>query len=108
MKRILFLAAIICMANFAKAQSKPDSIPNSTEKKMDKGAYITLQGGQVMMVKENKAEKLDQDKTLTDGTIVTVDGAIKKSDGTSFQMKEGDRIYLDGGMSLSKKDKELM
>jgi len=33
---------------------------------------------------------------------------VKKADGTSMQMKEGDRIYLDGGMSLSRKDKETV
>jgi hypothetical protein len=111
MKRIFFLAAIICLAQFAKAQQSTDSIPTGSEKlKTEKtaSAYITLQGGQVMLVKENKAEKLDKDKTLADGTIVLTDGTVKKVDGTSLQMKEGDRIYLDGGMSLGKKDKDPM
>ena len=108
MKRIFFLAAIVFMGQLANAQSKPDSSPAPVEKKVVKGDYITLQAGQVIMVKENKAEKLDSDKQLPDGTMVTIDGTIKRADGTSFQMKEGDRIYLDGGMSLSKRDKALM
>jgi len=108
MKRILLAAAIICVANAANAQTKTDSLPQATEKKMEKDGYITLQGGQVMLVKDNKAEKLEKDKTLTDGTVVMINGIIKKADGTSMQMKEGDRIYLDGGMSLSRKDKDTM
>lgn len=108
MKRLLFAAVIVCIGHIAKAQPKPDSVPAPTEKKYEKSPYITLQGGQVMLVKENKAEKLDKDKTLADGTLVMTDGTIKKTDGTSLQMKEGDRVYLDGGMSLSKKDKDPM
>lgn len=106
MKRILFAAVIICAAQLANAQSKPDSLPSATEKNTEKSAYITLQAGQVMLVKDNKAEKLEADKKLADGTIVMANGMVKKTDGTSLQMKEGDRIYLDGGMSLSRKDKE--
>lgn len=109
MKRILLTAAILCAAYFVSAQTKPDSLPQAaTEKKLEKGGYITLQGGQLMLVKDNKAEKMDKDKTLTDGTVVMVNGTVKKPDGTLLQMKEGDRIYLDGGMSLSKRDKEPM
>jgi opacity protein-like surface antigen len=108
MKRILLAAVVICTAQFADAQTKTDSLPHAIEKKMEKDGFITLQGGQVMMVKDSKAEKLEKDKTLTDGTVVMVNGMIKKADGTSLQMKEGDRIYLDGGMSLSRKDTEPM
>lgn len=102
------MAAVICTAHFSTAQSKPDSLPQARETRMERGGYITLQGGQVMLVKDGKATKLEKDKTLTDGTVVMTNGSVKKTDGTSIQMKEGDRIYLDGGMSLSSKDKEII
>lgn len=108
MKQLLLAAVIFCTAHVATAQTKTDSLPQVTEKKMEKDGYITLQGGQVMLVKDSKAEKLEKDKTLTDGTVVLLNGMVKKADGTSMQMKEGDRIYLDGGMSLSRKDKETV
>ena len=108
MKQLLLAAVIFCTAHVATAQIKTDSLPQVTEKKMEKDGYITLQGGQVMLVKDSKAEKLEKDKTLTDGTVVLLNGMVKKADGTSMQMKEGDRIYLDGGMSLSRKDKETV
>jgi len=108
MKQLLLAAVIFCTAHVATAQIKTDSLPQVTEKKTEKDGYITLQGGQVMLVKDSKAEKLEKDKTLTDGTVVLLNGMVKKADGTSMQMKEGDRIYLDGGMSLSRKDKETV
>jgi hypothetical protein len=108
MKRLVLAAAIICTAHFANAQPKPEPAQPAMEKKTDKSPYITLQGGQVMMIKDNQAEKLDKDKTLGDGTVVMVNGTVKKPDGTVLQMKEGDRIFLDGGMSLSRRDKEPM
>ena len=108
MKRILLAAVIVCIAQFAQAQTKTDSIPPAIEKKIEKDGYITLQGGQVMLVKDSKAGKLEKHKTLADGTVVLINGMVKKADGTSLQMKEGDRIYLDGGMSLSRKDTEPM
>lgn len=109
MKQVFFLAVTICLVNIANAQEKPDSIPTKIEKPMfEKGPYITLQGGQVMMVAENKIEKLARDKALADGTIVMTTGIIKTSDGSTMEMKEGDRIYLDGGMILTQRDKEPM
>ena len=69
-----------------------------------KGAYITMQAGQVMIVTDGKGIKLEKDKTLKDGTIVTVEGKVKKADGTTVQMKEGDRVYLDEGMLMSSSD----
>src|SRR5258705_13218188 len=109
MKRIFFLKILFFFGHLVKAQQRPDTPPAGSEKmRNEKGPYITLQGGQVMMVKENKAEKLDKDKTLADGTVVMTNGTIKKNDGTIMQMKEGDRVYLDGGMSLSKNDKTPM
>lgn len=100
------MAAVICTAHFSTAQSKPDSLALAKEKKMEKNGYITLQGGQVVLVKDGQASTLEKDKALTDGTVVTINGSVKKTDGTFIQMKEGDRIYLDGGMSLSNKDKD--
>lgn len=109
MKRIFFATVLCCAGYFATAQTKTDSVPQGTEKmKHDKGAYITLQGGQLIVVNDNKTEKLDRDKTLVDGTVVMINGVIKKPDGVTLQMKEGDRIYLDGGMTQSRKDKDPM
>jgi|GEM_PF-2496467 len=110
MKRILLLAAVVCISQAVSAQI--DTIPRKTDTamhKMARGAkdyYITLQAGQVMLVKEGKAQKLDADKQLKDGTVVTTDGKVKKTDGTTVVMKEGDRIYVEGGMAIGNKDQK--
>ena len=109
MKRILVLIAIICFGKIASAQT--DTIPpaavdtsvnNMKEHEGYKNAYITLQGGSVLVVKENKTMKLDKDKTLKNGTVVTTDGTVKLADGTTSKLKEGDRIYFDGRLGTSK------
>ena len=108
MKKILILAVVFCISQAVSAQSQ-DTIPNRSDSnaqkmKDPKGYYITMQAGQVMLVKDGKAQKLDADKLLRDGSVVTTDGKVKKSDGTTVVMKEGDRVYVEGGMSMGNKD----
>jgi hypothetical protein len=111
MKKILFMAAAFCISHTISAQNL-DTIPHKSDTAMQKmkpdpkGYYITLQAGQVMLVKDGKGQKLDADKLLKDGTIVTTDGKVKKTDGTTIVMKEGDRVYLEGGMSMGSKDQK--
>ena len=109
MKKIFFLAVIICSSLLASAQEKQDTVPLSKKDTTNaaskmKGAYITMQAGHVLMVKDGKPEKLDKDKTLKDGTIVTVDGKIKKTDGNTVQMKEGDKLYIEDSMLVTNND----
>jgi len=105
MKKILCLFAIVCLGKLASAQST-DSTKQATQqdtttasKGMDetnKDTYITVQGGNVMEVKDNKVMKLEKDKTLKDGTVVMTDGTVKSTDGTTRKLKEGERVYYDG------------
>ncbi len=104
------MAVIFFTGHFAIAQNMdtiPKKMSDSSMHAMKPGAqgyYITLQAGQVMLIRDGKAEKLDADKLLKDGTVVTTDGKVKKTDGTIVTMKEGDRVYLEGGMKMSGKD----
>lgn len=110
MKKVVVFIAIICFGKIASAQT--DSIPTTGDTAMHKmktheghkGAYVTLQGGVVMIVKEGKAMRLDKDKTLKDGTVVMVDGTVKNANGNSSKLKEGDKIYLDGTKGSATKD----
>ncbi len=107
MKKILCLFAIVCLGKLASAQSTDSTnrathdstATTSSSKGMDdtnKDAYITVQGGNVMEVKNNKVEKLEKDKTLKDGTVIMIDGTVKSPDGTTRKLKEGERVYADG------------
>jgi phosphoenolpyruvate synthase/pyruvate phosphate dikinase len=103
MKKIFFLAVIICSSQLVSAQEKQDTIPQTkdTSNYKMKGVYITMQAGQVLIVKQGKATKLEKDKTLKDGTVITVEGKVKKVDGSIVQMKEGDKLYVDEAMFMN-------
>jgi hypothetical protein len=111
MKKLLFLIVFIYVNQLISAQVK-DTIPDTKDSSLTrlqyekniKGGYITMQTGQVMIVKDGKATKLETDKILRDGTTVTTEGKVKKTDGTTLEMKERDRIYLEEGLSRNKKD----
>ena len=113
MKKIFFLAVIICSNHLVFAQERQDTATRSKDTVIQttdapnikgKGTYIMMQAGQVLIVKEGKPVKLEKDKTLKDGTIITTDGKVRKTDGTTVQMKEGDKLYLDEGMLIDNKD----
>ena len=93
---------MVCLGKLASAQTT-DTLPPAKDTSINKGvsedskaAYITVQGGNVMEVKDNKVSKLEKDKTLKDGTVILTDGTVKATDGTTRKLKEGERIYVDG------------
>ena len=109
MKKIFFLAVIVCSSHLVLAQEKQDTVSLSKKDTTNavskmKGDYVTVQAGRVLMVKEGKPEKLDKDKTLKDGTVVTIYGKIKKTDGNTVQMKEGDKLYIDESLLVTNND----
>ncbi len=100
MKKMIILIAMACFGKIAAAQT--DTIPSGDADY--KNAYITVQAGSVLVVKDSKTTKLDKDKTLKDGTIVSPDGTVKTSSGNTSKLNEGDKIYFDGRLSSTKKD----
>ncbi|MFT3682102.1 MAG: hypothetical protein QM791_17635 [Ferruginibacter sp.] len=107
MKKVFFLgAAIFCSQVIfaqdfpqAKDTTSPSTAMDST-KKWDKSMdwFITVQGGEVIVVKGDKTKKLEKEKTLQNGSVITSDGNVKAADGTTTQLKEGDKVYADGSI----------
>ena len=46
---------------------------------------------------------LDKDMTMSNGTMVMMDGTVKMKDGKTMMMKEGDKMTMDGKMTKMKK-----
>jgi hypothetical protein len=58
---------------------------------------VMMHDGKMMMMKAGRpATAMDHEVTLSDGTIVEVDGAVKPKDGKEFHLQEGEMIMMDG------------
>jgi hypothetical protein len=58
---------------------------------------VMMQDGKMMMMREGKpAGPMDHEMTMSNGTKVEFDGAIKMKDGTVTEMKDGQMMMMDG------------
>ncbi|MEP6675574.1 MAG: DUF6799 domain-containing protein, partial [Ferruginibacter sp.] len=55
---------------------------------LDQGR-VSVVGGQTYITSNNRAELITKDMTLNDGTVVMTDGTIKKSNGKTLRLKNG-------------------
>jgi len=123
MKAILKAALMGAMAlvySFAHAQQTQEqsSVPSTTvqtvptqtaptqtaptqttpTKSMD---YVVLEKGKLMEYKDGKAIEVKSDFLASNGDKVSAAGLITMKDGTTRQLKEGDRFYKDGRVEAS-------
>ncbi|MEJ7589273.1 MAG: DUF6799 domain-containing protein [Ferruginibacter sp.] len=101
MKHLIIIITIFSAALVAKGQaisptepSSPDTIPAARETTMKD--YFSMQARQMIFVQNNKAGRMKGDMKLKNGTIVTTTGLVKTKDGQTLQLKEGNRVYLNG------------
>lgn len=59
---------------------------------------VMMKDSKMMVMKGGKTMAMDQDMTLTNGTVVSTDGTVKMSDGKTKQLKNGDCVYMNGKM----------
>lgn len=57
---------------------------------------ITMKNGQVMIIRNDGMEPLEDEMTLSDGTCIGMDGTVIMPDGTARMMDEGETIDLTG------------
>ena len=79
------IASIFMLLSFASA-------PDAAE--MD---GVMMRNGKMMIVKHGKAAKpMDDEITMTNGTVVSSDGTIKLKGGREFRMRNGQTMTTDG------------
>jgi len=66
-----------------------------------------MDGKMVMQIK-GKEMNMVRDTTLSNGTMVMMDGTIKSKAGITMKMKDGDVISMDGKMGKMDMDKMKM
>jgi hypothetical protein len=58
---------------------------------------VMMSGGKMMMMKAGQpATAMDHEVTMSDGTIVSIDGTVKPKDGRKFHLQNGEMIMMDG------------
>jgi ribosomal protein L14 len=63
---------------------------------------VMMDNGKMMMMKHGQTMDFTKEMTLKNGTLVMTDGTIKRKNGTSVQLKDGDCIMMDGKVTHNK------
>ena len=86
MKKVFFLLAISVSTTFAFSQDKGKD-------------YITMKSdGKVYWIRSGKHIRMNIDVPLKNGSVVNYKGNVTAKDGEIIQLKEGDRLLMDGTM----------
>ena len=112
MKKVFlsFFAISLCFGAFAQDSTAnehqiiPQSRTNLTMKNDEAMAVktnesIMMKNGKVTVIENGRSTELTQNKTLTNGTIISVDGSVKATNGTTTVLKDGDWVNQDGTIS---------
>ena len=96
MKKVVYLT-FLCLGMFLASHAQ-SSMSKMSHAKKD---CVMMKDGKMMEMKGGKTMMMDEDMTLSNGTIVMKDGTVKMKDGKTMMMKEGQCMYMDGKMSTS-------
>ena len=110
-KYLIALLAIFSLVVFgcsqgAQQQQKKDSMMEKENSMMAEEGFEMMNGKMMMVNEKTKTQTaMEKEITLNDGTKVMTDGKVTKKDGTSFALKEGESIWMDGSFM---KAREMM
>ncbi len=102
------LGFALCQPAFAQTDKKgePSQAAGQEAHIERQNDHITVGGGKVMVVKDDKSEVLDKEMTLTNGMKVMPNGMVMMKDGKTMKLREDDIIMMDG--KVDKKDHYVM
>jgi hypothetical protein len=58
-------------------------------------------------MKNGKTMMMEEEMTLTNGTMVMMDGTVKMKNGKTMMMKNGDMLDMNGRMAKKKMNKPM-
>lgn len=104
MKQLIILLAVFLASHSVFAQQKTNE---KTDHKMHSMSgkmkdCVMMENGKMMMMKAGTSMAMTQDMTMTNGTMVMMDGTVKHKDGTTAMLKDGQCIYMNGKMGSMK------
>ncbi len=111
MKKVLLSIFAITLSFGVFAQDSAMNHMNMQEHKMKMKNHdgIMMKDGKMMVMENGQTTELTQDRTLSNGTVVSANGKVKMANGTTKMLKDGDWVSMDGTMGNMKwKNKEKM
>lgn len=96
MKKIVAFTLLAgCSTSIAIAQNSQDTTIAAVEK-VRLSKYITMQNGKMIRVQNGNTQPLANDIILPNGTTIMTTGTVKSIDGSTTQLKEGERLDMEG------------
>lgn len=115
MKRIFlsFFAIALSVGAFAQETTSKDTIPmqqNAQSQDLQKGQQnvqpsFIMQDNKVYQYKDGVKSELSEDATLSNGTVISSTGSVKKADGTTVTLTNGQYVDQDGNIGEWKDQK---
>lgn len=100
MKKFLMITMIFLAGKTLNAQNTRATTQHKDTLPIQKNTvaedYVSMQGGQMILVQKNKVQRLKKDMKMKNGTVIETNGSVTTSDGKTFQLHEGDRVYMNG------------
>jgi hypothetical protein len=98
-----FLRMSICLVASIFLLSQSPTAPFAAD--MD---GVMMHDGKMMMMKAGRpATAMDREVTMSDGTIVSVDGTVKRKNGEEFHLQNGEMIMMDGHLMRGGKPAQM-
>ena len=108
MKKMILLSTVLFLsyASFAQSDSamsaKKDKVIQKNTIEMSKTDGVMMKNGSMMNVEKGKLSNMTSDLVCKNGTRVTSNGSVSKTDGSRMMMKEGEYMDASGKvMALS-------
>lgn len=79
-----------------------DTIP--TEQKTQLKDVYVMKDSKMWQIKAGEKSEMTEDVTLVNGSIIMVNGTVKKTDGVTITLKNGQFIDLEGNIGEWKDD----
>ncbi len=99
MKKVLFSLFAIALSFGAFAQDSAMHHMQQNKMKMKTHEGIMMRNGKVMVMQNGTSAPLTEDKTLSNGEVVSSNGQVKMADGTTTMLKDGDWVNMNGSIS---------
>lgn len=102
MKKLLM--CLLIAGSFATVASAQIGTKTKTQNMQQVKDYVLMKDGKMHLVKGGNITSLVNDLTLPNGTTISTTGTVKSSEGTTLQLKEGEKIDMDGKILMKTDD----